>query len=262
MSLAASEAEIREAQALRYRVFALEQGAHLPSARAGLDADEIDPLCDHLLVRDCGSGEVVASTRLLSAERAAARGGFYSQGEFELGAVLELPGRMLEIGRTCVAQGHRDGATIALLWAGLADYVAAHRFDYLIGCASIDLAPGFEAVRTLVAEILDRHGAPEGFRVRPRLALPAAPARFESGRPEQASGVLRLPPLLRAYFRLGAQACGEACWDPDFKVADVFILLELSRLAQRYGRHFLERAEERGGQRRDGPRRLAAPRAA
>jgi putative hemolysin len=234
VGLATSAAEVRESQALRYRIFALEQGAELATPVAGLDIDRYDERCRHLLVRDLASGEVVASTRLLAEEDAESLGGFYSESEFDLAPILGTCGRLLEVGRTCVAPGWRNGATISVLWSGLAEVVAAGGFESLIGCASMELTP---ATRGLVTELQQRFGVPEPLRVRPRRPLPEAP--LDS--PSEGDGN-RLPPLLKAYFRLGARVCGDACWDPDFHVADLLVHLELDQLAQRYGRHYLGRS--------------------
>lgn len=235
--LAASWDEVAEAQALRHRVFAGEMGARLASRRPGLDEDRFDRFCDHLLVRRAESGEVVACSRLLSDVAAVRAGGYYSQTEFDLDAVLALPGRILEVGRTCVAPGYRNGATIAVLWCGLADYVGAHGFDYLIGCASIDVADGGFGAQKLIHRLRRERSSPPELRVKPRRrwAGPAYPRESEE---------LRVPALLKAYMRLGAWVCGEPAWDPAFNCADLFILLETRRLEQRYARHFLGRSAE------------------
>jgi putative hemolysin len=54
-----------------------------------------------------------------------------------------------------------------------------------------------------------------------------------------------LPRLLKAYVRLGAKACGEPCRDPDFGVADIFMLLDVDELNPAHSRHFLERTSRR-----------------
>jgi putative hemolysin len=87
VELAATDTAVRESQVLRYRVFAEELGARLPQADAGLDCDPYDPHCHHLLVRELDSGSVIASTRLLSADRARSAGGFYSENKFDLGHI-------------------------------------------------------------------------------------------------------------------------------------------------------------------------------
>ncbi|GAB6048400.1 L-ornithine N(alpha)-acyltransferase [Methyloparacoccus murrellii] len=223
--------DVRAAQALRYRVFGEEMGARLHSRVDGLDADEIDDHCDHLLVRDLATGAVVACTRLLSDTAAARLGHFYSEGEFRLDGVLGLPGRFLEIGRTCVDPVQRGGVVLGMLWNGLAEYVYRHRFDYLMGCASIPPGPSGFAVDAVYRQIRPEQFGPAHLAVSPRRPVPPGRRciRDESG----------IPPLLQAYLRLGCWVCGEPFWDEDFNVMDVFILLDLSRLQARYERRFM-----------------------
>jgi putative hemolysin len=229
--IARDEATVRATQALRYRVFAGEMGAHLQTRIEGLDYDDIDDYCDHLLVRDTHTGAIAACTRLLPETQARRLGRFYSEGEFDLGGVLALPGRFLEIGRTCVDPAQRGSVVLGTLWNGLADYVNAGRFDYLMGCASIPPGPSGFAVDAVYRRIEPEQLGPAQLRVTPRIEVPASQrcSRDESG----------IPPLLQAYLRLGCWVCGEPFWDEDFNVMDVFILLDLSRMQARYERRFI-----------------------
>jgi putative hemolysin len=226
--------EVLEAQRLRYQVFGVEMGARLPSAAGRLDVDRYDPHCAHLLVREGAQGRVVACARLLSGADALASGGFYSQQEFDMTRMLTLPGRLLEVGRTCVARDRRDGATLSALWSGLAREAVARGADHLIGCASVPFDPETEALAPLCASLRE-HWTPESARVYPRRPVPRDPRG-----PARAA---KLPPLLAAYLRLGAKICGEPSWDPEFGVADFFILVSVEKLAARYARRFIERAE-------------------
>jgi len=227
--------DVVEAQRLRYKVFAEEMGARLPSAAGKLDVDRFDVHCAHLLVREGRHGRVVACARLLDAADAMAAGGFYSQQEFDLTRVLTLPGRLLEVGRTCVIADRRDGATLSALWTGIAQEAVARGADHLIGCASVPFDPETETLSKLGAS-LKAYWAPDTARVFPRGPVPRdadMPARDAV-----------LPPLLAAYLRLGAKIGGEPSWDPEFGVADYFVLVSVERLAARYARRFLGRAEE------------------
>jgi len=233
VKLARSREDIQAAQRLRYTIFAEEMGARLHNRIPGLDHDQLDRYCQHLIVRD-SFGQVVGCTRILTAEAAQRAGGFYSQTEFDLGPVLALPGQFMEIGRTCVHVDYRNGATISALWSGLAAFIAERRIDYLIGCASIPLGKdGSSEARALYAELARRCLVPESLRVKPHLPLP----RHDG----LAQNRFAVPPLLKAYLRLGAQIGGEPCLDPDFNVADVFILLSTQQIERRYARHFLDR---------------------
>ncbi|MCL7743547.1 GNAT family N-acetyltransferase [Guyparkeria hydrothermalis] len=235
--VATTPAEREACYRLRYRVFVEEMGASIPPGHGGLERDRFDSHCHHMLVRDRATGAVVACTRVLTDTQARLTGGFYSEQEFDLAAIRRLSGRVMEIGRTCVDPAWRRGGTIAALWAGLARFMADNRFGFLIGCASIPMDDGGVAARAITEALRQRHLAPVERRVRPRCPLPAVPDDGNAG-----SGAL--PPLLKAYMRLGARIGGEPCWDPDFGCADLFILLESGDLQSRYLRHFVERRRE------------------
>lgn len=232
VKLAHSQDEVRASQRLRYRVFAEEMGATVHTDNPGEEADRYDPYCQHLMVWDESNGRVISSTRILTGQMVKKAGGYYSEGEFDLTRVLRLPGNFIEIGRTCVDPEFRSGAAIGMLWAGLAQFIDLNRIDYLIGCASIPMHDGGAATHAIMEQLRGRHMAPEHVRVIPRKAVPA------TGTPT-VNDAVAMPPLLKAYLRVGAWVCGEPCWDPDFQVADVFILLDVDNLQQRYVRHFL-----------------------
>ena len=231
VSLARDEADVRAAQRLRHEVFAGEMGALLATPQPGYDIDSFDAYCDHLLVREEVTGQVVGTYRLLPPERAAVAGRLYSEGEFDLGALDAIRPGLVEVGRSCVHPDHRDGAVIGLIWAGIARYMVDRGHEWLAGCCSIPLADGGALASATWDRVRDKYLAPEEFRVRPLLpwvANTAAPA----ARTE-------LPALLRGYLRLGAWVCAEPAHDPDFGVADMYVLLSMRRVNPRYLRHFL-----------------------
>ncbi len=230
--------ELAETQRLRYSIFAGELGAQIDDAGSGLDVDRYDAHCRHLYVRDRTTGLIVACTRILTDDRAAFAGGFYSGSEFDLGLLEHLPGRAMEIGRTCVDPNYRTGAVIALLWSGLADMIVREGFDYLFGCASIGLEDGGANAHAILQTLRSQHLSPPWHRVRPRNPLPAPDAA-----PTQPA---KMPPLLKAYVSLGARACGEPYFDPAFNCADVFMLLNVPDLSPRYARRFLGREAASG----------------
>lgn len=233
VGLAESEAEILEAQMLRWRVFADELGARLPSRIAGVDRDIYDPHCHHLIVRDEESGRVVGTYRILPPDAARRIGGYYSENEFDLTRLTHLRPRLVEVGRSCIDPEFRTGAVIALLWAGLARYMRDNGHEYLMGCASIGMRDGGHNAAGIYNVLAADHAAPLEYRVFPRCPLPLA--RLEpSVQPE-------VPPLLKGYMRAGAWICGEPAWDPDFNTADLLLLLPMSRVDGRYSRHFVER---------------------
>lgn len=232
VALARDEAEVRAAQRLRYDVFAGEMGARLSTPLPGHDIDPFDAHCDHLLVHDTLTGQVVGTYRLLPPERVAAAGRLYAESEFDLTPLDALRPGLVEVGRSCVHPDHRDGTVIGLIWAGLAHYMLDRGHQWLAGCCSIPLADGGALASATWDRVRARHLAPQEHRVRPlRPWIPrAAPA---SAAPTE------LPALLRGYLRLGARVCGEPAHDPDFGVADLYVLLSMRSVGPRYLRHFL-----------------------
>ncbi len=226
-----SEALIKEAQALRFRVFGKEMGAKIKTEAEGLDYDEVDSYCDHLIVYDNINKKIVGYTRLLNQNQAERLGRFYSQSEFNMDQVLTLPGRFLEIGRTCVDPDYRGGAVLTTLWSALVQYALEGQFNYLLGCASITPGPSGFAIDAVYRNIDEKNIAPPSIQVKPTIPVPAELRceRDESG----------IPPLLKAYFRFGAMVCGEPFWDEDFNCMDLFMLLPLDQLQERYSKHYM-----------------------
>ncbi|MGH3761618.1 GNAT family N-acetyltransferase [Actinophytocola sp.] len=222
--------EVLAAQRLRYRVFAGELGATLRTPTPGMDVDAFDEHCDHLVVRDDTTGEIVGCYRMLPPERVAAAGMLYSETEFDLRSLDGVRGALVETGRSCVHPGHRTGAVVSLVWAGIARYLLLSGHRWLAGCASVPLADGGALAAGVWRTVRDGHLAPPEYRVRPLRPWEStveAPARVV------------LPPLLKGYLRLGAWVCGPPAHDADFGVADLFVLLGLEHVDQRYLGYFL-----------------------
>ncbi|MEW5838288.1 MAG: GNAT family N-acyltransferase [Pseudomonadota bacterium] len=234
VQLAQTAEDVQRSQRLRAQVFVQEMGAQAQVDEQGCEYDHYDAFCQHLLVIDQHNEQLVASTRILTRTHAQAAGGFYSANEFDLSMLQDLGGEVIEIGRTCVHPEHRNGATIGILWQGLAAFMEQYRISHLFGSASIPMQDGGLAARNIMDELRANFMSDIGLRVQPKRPLPPAPAA-------ETRGKTRMPPLLKAYMRLGAQICGEPCWDPDFSCADIFILLDVRNLQARYQRHFVQR---------------------
>lgn len=243
--IARGEEEVRAAQALRYRVFYEEMGA-LPAAAMppGWDVDPYDRLCDHLLAIDHedGAAQVIGTYRLLRQDVAAQGGGFYSAGEYDLGNLLtRCPlhdgGQLLELGRSCVAREHRNAATIALLWRGIASYLEEHGIRYMFGCASLPGADPqvHEAALSYLAQY---HLAPEPLRVRALARHYVPMERIAQGEYDRVATSRLLPPLLKGYLRVGAMVGDGAFIDRQFNTVDVFVLMPVDKIASRYAARF------------------------
>ena len=231
LSFARNPSEVAEAQRLRYKVFAEEMGANIHNDD-GLDRDGFDEYCDHLLIRDTATSQVIGTYRILNPAMANEAGGYYSAGEFDLSRLTHLFDRTVEVGRACVHRDYRSGGTITLLWAGLAKYMQANRYEFMIGCGSIAMADGGHMAASLYNRLQEKYLAPPEYRVFPRCPLPLEALTTDME--------VTCPPLIKGYLRLGAYICGEPAWDPDFNSADMLVMLPLSRMNKRYSAHFFK----------------------
>lgn len=225
--------EVLQAQALRYQVFSQELGAQIKTTKPGYDIDRYDDYCYHLLVREANTHKIVGCTRLLTCEKAVQAGGFYSESEFDLHNILCKPGRAVEIGRTCVHADYRNGAVMTMLWGGLSRFMVNEGYDYLMGCVSVPMERGED--HPMFHELREKYAAAKELAVYPKIPLQKAV--------EKNKQPMNIPSLFKAYLRLGVRVCGEPYWDAQFKVADVFIFLDIAQLQQRYMRHFINRAQ-------------------
>lgn len=223
--IADSEDSIRAAQILRFLVFNLELNEGLETSYDTLiDADEFDAVCDHLVVEDRASNEVVGTYRLQTGTTAGAQLGYYSESEFDLTPFDSVRAQTVELGRACVHRDHRNLSVLSLLWRGIIEYARDRGARYLIGCSSLSSQNEDEGValyRTLRSEYL----APEDFVTTPR-----ADFRCASQLPPEELPRVRAPRLLAAYLAMGARICGEPAIDRQFRTIDFLTFIDLCAL--------------------------------
>ncbi len=220
--------DLHAVQRLRFEVFNLELDEGLESAyHTGRDEDEVDAACHHLMVVHRATGKVIGTYRLMVQPMADARGGFYSEGEYDFST---LPSEVLadgvELGRACVHADHRNGRVIHLLWRGLGRYVAWNHKRYLFGCCSLPTLDEGAAIRTLTTL------AGQG-QVHPRWHVEAHRALRIGAAVTPAPITPEIPPLLASYLSLGARVCGAPAVDRAFKVIDLFVVLDVERMPPR-----------------------------
>lgn len=247
--LATTDAELQAAQALRYRVFYEEMGAKADAATAAvqLDRDEFDAIADHLLVvnHDLGEGveNVVGTYRLIRQEAAERFGRFYSESEYDIGALKAFPGKKLELGRSCTAAAYRSRAVMQLLWRGIAAYVFHHGIDVMFGCASLS-GTDPDALAEELTYLATHHLAPEA--IRPR-ALPeryVEMKRLDPAHINPKAAMMRLPPLVKGYLRLGGFVGAGAVIDEQFNTTDIAVVVQTDLVTEKYYRHYEREARE------------------
>jgi putative hemolysin len=234
VKIATEPDEIEEAQRLRFQVFNLELNKGLRDSYArGLDVDEFDPFCQHLIVRHLKSGDVVGTYRLLFGSQARRHIGFYSEKEFDLTSIKKLDGELLELGRSCARKDYRDRSLIPLMWEAITEQMRKHQVRYVFGCGSL-YATGTDEVSAMFALLKNKYYAPDAQRV-----FPLERCRFQDLAEEIADDnkpalFQKLPSLIKGYLRIGALVCGPPALDAEFGTADFFLLLDFASLKEEY----------------------------
>jgi putative hemolysin len=234
--LSTDPALIEAAQRLRHDVFTSEPGFEMSGATDGRDADRFDEYCDHLLVREDNSGELVGCYRMLPPPGAIAAGGLYTATEFDVEGLDTLRPSLVEMGRAVVRDDHRNGGVVLLMWAGILAYLDRCGYDYVTGCVSVpirgsDDEPAGSQIRGVRDFVRCRHAAAPAYTVYPYRPVTVDGRGLDDIDPP---GRVSVPPLMRGYLRLGAQACGEPAHDPDFGVGDFPALLDKRQADTRY----------------------------
>ena len=253
LRMAESAADRDAACRLRFKVFNIELNEGLAdSYQTGLDTDQFDLFCEHLLVEDKQeinpARRVVGTYRMQSGATAARNLGYYSEREFNFAPYEPLRADILELGRACIDREHRMPEVLTLLWRGIAQYASRTGLRYMVGCSSLtsnDPAEGWQVYRQL-----------ERYRVSPEFATEptadyACPREQEgrytqpSPQPEELSLQTsppyhaKVPKLLKTYMALGARVCGPPAWDREFGTIDFLTLLDLKMLSPSARNRFL-----------------------
>lgn len=245
--LATDPADLLAAQRLRYRVFVEELGGDgaLVDHQRRLECDEFDPVVDHLVLidkrRDPESlDHVVGVYRLLPGDRAATFGRFYCDAEYDLAPLRHSGRSVLELGRSCIDAELRGSPAMFLMWNALADYVLDGDYQILFGVASFHGIDA-QALAQPLAWLHHHHLAPESLRPR---ALPEGFQPMDLIAPEaldRRAAMTAMPPLIKAYLRMGGSIGEGAYLDRPFNTTDVFLMLDTAAMSNKHRKFYESR---------------------
>jgi putative hemolysin len=226
VGLAQSLRDLQECQRLRYLVFNCELGEGLESSEsAGLDRDRFDFICDHLMVREAASGQLVGTYRMQTGYRAKGNLGYYGEQIFDFGPFEAIRGEVLECGRACVHKDYRNTNVLHMLWKGIARYAEHCNARFLLGCSSLTSQNEAEGV-ALYEKLREKYLAEVALRTQPR-------AEFRCRPGDQLALAPPIPRLFRAYLEISARLCGPPAIDREFRTIDYLTLIDLQNLPER-----------------------------
>ena len=232
--IAQTQKEIESALRLRFEVFNIEMAGEDPTADSlGIESDDFDFVCHHLIVIERKTNKTVGTYRLNTLETAGKVGGFYSSSEFSIEDLPpEITAQAVEIGRACIAREHRNTKVLFLLWKGLAAYLKQTKKRYLFGCCSVfstNSEVGLNAYRQLEKDNF----------LHPVLRVEPREAKVCPLNPKKVNLPVELPMLFNMYLKIGARVCGEPIIDYDFGTIDFFVIFDLRSLNEKYRQMFL-----------------------
>ena len=207
------------------------------------DSDEYDKFCDHLVVIDKSVADdfVVGTYRLLLKPKLLDRQRFYSESEFDISNLLAgNKNTLLEAGRSCVHEQYRDGRIIRLLWRGLATYIVNNRVDLIFGCASFP-SSNYKLFIKQLSYLYHYHRTPKSLRTRPVRKLKANFNVMHKDTIDVVQEFRNLPPLIKAYIRVGAWIGPGAIVDLKFDTTDVLIVLNSKKILKKYAQLSFEK---------------------
>lgn len=239
LRFAKDEADIRAAQRLRYRVFVEELGSDgdMVDHEARLEKDAFDPHYDHLMLIDPSRDQdpleqCVGVYRLLPGEKRAALGKFYSEDEYDLTPLLTSGKRLLELGRSCVDQAYRGSTALYQLWAGLAKYVLEEGYDILFGTASFH-GLDVHKIEQALSYLHHNHLAPQTLRAEALSPNNQNMDLLAVEDVDRKTAMAHIPPLIKAYLRLGGCVGEGAFVDREFNTIDVMLIVDVATVSDR-----------------------------
>ncbi len=232
VELAATKEEIEESQQLRH-IFSEAMGIDGGEASNILDKEHYDSHCHHLVVRDYYKGTVVGCTRILIKNRQRHTRRFYSENQFNIGEILKLRGKTMEVGQTCIHPDYLNGGAMLILWAGLSRLIDMHQIDYMIGCSSISLLHGHRSAQAAIQYLRENHPAPKHLNITPH-----HPFQLDETVLADKSA---LSSILETYLQLGACVWGDGSLNAKLNAVNLFFLLETTNLNPSYRSTCMER---------------------
>jgi len=255
LRLAVTPEEIKACQRLRFQTFYEEMGATPIKEMGilGLDYDEYDDVCDHLMVLKRSEADldkaVIGTYRFIRRDMAAKIGQFYSEAEFDMGPILQTSGEILELGRSTVHKHYRSRATMQLLWRGLAAYVVNYDVKVMFGSVSLE-GVNPEEWKLALSYLYHFHLAPPALRAK-ALDFPAghnfARTPMNLMPLEEISerrAISMMPPLMKGYLRVGNVVADGAVIDHQWNSVDVLMVVKTENVTDRYLNKYMGQVEE------------------
>ncbi|RBP51391.1 GNAT family N-acetyltransferase [Arenicella xantha] len=228
--LAESDAEVIDAQKLRYRVLYKESGGTVTPQmlNSEQEEDEWDEIAYHVVVLDRrNDNHVVGTMRLVSSTALKDAQQFYTEHAFDITGLRARYGKLLELSRACVSPDGRGGAILMLIWKFTMQFIEQNQYDVMLGCASFKGTDYLEHTEIL-SYLYDKHLASPELMPIPKPAVHSVSIKSFSETPGKGKERGKVPTMLRGYLKIGAHISDHAVIDPVFNTTFVAIYVDAS----------------------------------
>ena len=222
--------DIERVQRFRFKIFTEEYIPHFPQAHLGLDEDVFDHVCDHILIIENTTNQIVGSYRLIPPKAAQKVGSMYCDLLFDLQPLQSIRHNIVEMDRSCIDKRYRNGSTILYMWKMIFQYMKLHGYEYIIGCSSLSIQDGGHAAVALHQRLraLNHFSSQYAIKAKTPIDLNMSTA----------TGLVSIPPILKGYLNVGAKVCSEPAFDQLFNTADYLTIMKLSDMKSNYVKRF------------------------
>lgn len=243
IGFAQSDEEIKQAQALRYRVLFKESNAPVSEdmRRLGRDVDEWDPIAFHVIVKEKKTRDVVGTLRLVSVDRLTVGQKFYTEKTFDISSLRKSYDSLLELSRACVSPGKRDGLILLLIWKFTMQFINEHKYELMLGCASFH-STKYQKHAPILRFLYENNLAPPELMPTPTVDnyIDIAEIDYDVDNIEHVASSgkrAHIPTMLRGYLKVGAKVSQTAIIDPVFNTT--FLCIYVDGNAMRAANHVL-----------------------
>jgi len=190
------------------------------------DHDAYDDLCQHLLIEEASTGQLMACARVLHLNAACDLHLSYAAQTYDLSGLSAMTTPMLELGRFCVHPHPKSTEILRAAWGQLTVFVDQNDIGLLFGCSSFQ---GVDPVchAPSMAYLAENHAAPPNVQV-------SAQASAQFSLPQIAydrkTALHAMPPLLRSYLSMGGWVSNTGVIDHDLGTCHVFTGLEIGKI--------------------------------
>lgn len=229
LKLAETNEEIEKARRLRYSELIQQSNKEISYEDS---IDDSDFVCDHLIVVEADTLDVVGTYRLARREYLNHYDSFATETKFDLTSLKAANGELLELSRMAIREDHRNGLVIRLLWRGLMEYCDHYNVKYLFGVVYLPTIDPQNA-KNILSYVYHNFVSDEFdlFAKEPVVEMNFLP-------PEQVDIALarkEMHPILKAYMSMGCKFAKNAHIDEHFfKSVAVMIVIDINKINPRY----------------------------